>query len=251
MTTPAETLLAELGTLASAVGPAFAPSGTDDLLLALTDTARQLFGAVSCSIALLDEDTDELVYTIASGIGADAVVGMRLPAATGVAGWVVQTGQPVGVSDVQRDPRFARDVAQAVGYLPTAILAVPVSSPSRLLGVLTLLDRDAARPGAERDLQMASVFADQAALAIEGSYAFAELGRTLLGTLAAAATAGTSVAEAAGRLASAAGRADRDLLEVSALLADLAGQGPEERRLAVTVLRDIAAWSRGRSRRRG
>ena len=245
--TTAESLLAELGRVAASVGPAFAPSGTDALLLSLTDTARQLFGAASCSIALLDEDADELVYTIASGVGAAAVTGMRLPADRGVAGWVVQTGQPVGVSDVTRDLRFAHDVAQSLGYVPTTMIAVPVTSPSRLLGVLALLDRDAGRPGAERDLQLASVFADQAALAIEGSYAFAQLGRVLLATLADAAGAGSSLADAARAAADRAQRPDRDLVQVSSLLADLAGQGTREWRLAVSLLREIAAYSGGRS----
>lgn len=44
--------------------------------------------------------------------------------------------------------RFAQDVAEDTGYVPRALLAVPVSSPVRLLGVMTLLDRDADRPGA-------------------------------------------------------------------------------------------------------
>jgi transcriptional regulator with GAF, ATPase, and Fis domain len=145
-------LLRELGELATSLGPAVRPAGTEELLRSLTETARQLFGAAACSLALLSPDESELVYTVAAGQGAADVTGMRIPAAQGIAGWVVQSGQPIAITDVGSDPRFARDAAEQTGYVPRAILAVPVETRARVLGVITLLDRDPQRPGAERDM---------------------------------------------------------------------------------------------------
>ena len=54
-------LLRELGELATALGPAVQPAGTDELLRALAETARRLFGAAACSLALLSEDESELI----------------------------------------------------------------------------------------------------------------------------------------------------------------------------------------------
>ena len=54
---------AQLGELATSLGPAVRPAGTDELLRSLTETARRLFGAAACSLALLSEDESELVYT--------------------------------------------------------------------------------------------------------------------------------------------------------------------------------------------
>jgi len=45
-------LLRELGDLATSLGPAVRPAGTDELLRSLTETARRLFGAAACSLAL-------------------------------------------------------------------------------------------------------------------------------------------------------------------------------------------------------
>ena len=134
-------LLRELGDLATSLGPAVRPAGTDELLRALTETARRLFGATACSLALLSEDESELVYTVAAGKGADDVTGMRISSSQGIAGWVVQSGQPIAVSDLASDPRFARDRAERTGYVPQAILAVPVETPQQMLGVISLLDR--------------------------------------------------------------------------------------------------------------
>src|ERR1700685_438521 len=97
-----EELLRQLGELATSLGPAVRPAGTDELLRSLTEAARRLFAAAAGLPALLSEDESELIYTVAAGQGADDVTGMRIPASQGIAGWVVQSGQPIAVSDVAR-----------------------------------------------------------------------------------------------------------------------------------------------------
>ena len=190
-------LLGQLGELATSLGPAVRPAGTDELLRSLTETARRLFGAAACSLALLTDDESELVYTVAAGQGADDVTGMRISASRGIAGWVVQSGQPIAVSDVASDPRFAREQAEQTGYVPQAILAVPVETPARLLGVISLLDRDPRRPGAEQDMALLSLFADQAALALASVEQFSRMGRVLLDALARAAASAAPARAAA------------------------------------------------------
>jgi GAF domain-containing protein len=235
-------LLRELGELANSLGPAVRPTGADELLRSLTETARQLFGAAACSLALLSEDESELLYTVAAGQGANDVTGMRIPSSQGIAGWVVQSGQPIAISDVTSDPRFARQQAERTGYVPQAILAVPVETPQRMLGVITLLDRDDRRPGAEQDMALLSLFADQAALALASVERFSAMGRVLLETLAEAAAGGElaeALRQAAGNLPS----ADPDLTILAVTFADLARRGPDERRLALAVLRDVGEYA--------
>jgi GAF domain-containing protein len=234
-------LLRELGELATALGPAVRPAGTDELLRSLTGTARRLFGAAACSLALLSDDESELLYTVAAGEGAADVTGMRIPSSQGIAGWVVQSGQPIAVSDLASDPRFSREVAEQTGYVPQAILAVPVETPQRMLGVISLLDRDPRRPGAEQDMALLSLFADQAALALAGVEAFGVLGRVLLGALAEAA-AGTDLAVALRQTAGELTAADRDLAALAAVFAALARHGAAERRLALAVLQNVAEY---------
>ena len=241
-------LLAEIGGLATSLGPAVQPAGTDELLRSLTETARRLFGAAACSLALLSEDESELLYTVAAGEGADDVTGMRIPATQGIAGWVVQSGQPIAISDVTSDPRFSREVAEQTGYVPKAILAVPVETRHRMLGVITLLDRDARRPGAEQDMALLSLFADQAALALVSVEAFSALGRVLLDALAKT-TAGDDLIYALRRAADGLPAADADLATLAASFAALARRGAAERRLALAVLRDVGDYAERRSSR--
>ena len=234
-------LLRELGDLATSLGPAVRPAGTDELLRSLTETARRLFGAAACSLALLSEDESELIYTVAAGEGADDVTGMRISSSQGIAGWVVQSGQPIAVSDLASDPRFARDTAERTGYVPQAILAVPVETPQRMLGVISLLDRDSRRPGAEQDMALLSLFADQAALALASVEAFAAMGRVLLDALAQAA-AGPDLALALRQAAAGLPAADPDLAALAATFATLARRGSAERQLALAVLADVRQY---------
>jgi GAF domain-containing protein len=247
MTSP-DDLLRELGELATSLGPAVRPAGTDELLRSLTETARRLFGAAACSLALLSNDDSELIYTTAAGEGSDDVTGMRISSSHGIAGLVVQSGQPIAISDVASDPRFSRGLAEQTGYVPRTILAVPVETPQRMLGVISLLDRDERRPGAEQDMALLSLFADQAALALASVDTFGALGRVLLAALADAAADGDLVL-ALRQAADGLPAADADLAALATTFAALARRGAAERRLALSVLRDIGEYTERRPSR--
>lgn len=129
----------------------------------LLDDVRAAFNCAACSFAELDEEEGELIYGPASGVGAAAIAGVRLPVTRGIAGWVAMSGQPLAVSDLGNDPRFASDVARSTEYVPRTLLAAPVAGPEGVLGVLSILDRDTARPDAHRDIELAASYAAKVA----------------------------------------------------------------------------------------
>ncbi|MGH2746839.1 MAG: GAF domain-containing protein [Actinomycetota bacterium] len=240
-------VLEELARLAAELGPALAPSGHEDLLRSTMSAAKNLFDASACSVALLDEETDELVFYVAAGAGEEDVVGMRVPAGRGIAGWVVTSGQPLAIEDVTRDPRFAADVAESTGYVPRSILAMPLETERRMIGVIEVLDRRADRPGAERDMELLSLFARQVALAIENSRVFSDLGRALFAAAADAAH-GKSVGRALRRAAEEAPVPQAELAELAAYLNELIRMGPEEQRAATSLLREFVSYLKARAR---
>ncbi|MGZ6825455.1 MAG: GAF domain-containing protein [Mycobacteriales bacterium] len=240
-------LLDGLGRIAGDVGPVLAPAGRDDLVTAVASTAMRMFGAQACSLALLTDDDTELVFTTVVGAGSDRVRGLRLPSGQGIAGWVAMSGQPLVVTDLQRDPRWA-GASPDVGYTPRSILAAPVATSERLLGVLEVLDRSEDRPEAAADLELLALVADQAALALEGARAFDDFGRRLLRAAAAAGQAGEAgelpavLLDAAARL----GEPDGDLLELASLFGELGRLDADSRRLAVRVVRAFTDSARER-----
>lgn len=102
---------------------------------------RSLFSAAATSCAIVDEDGEHLRFSAADGAGADRIVGVDLPVGRGIAGFVAMSGQAIAVAEVQRDPRFARDVAESTEYVPHTIVAAPILSPDgEVTGVLSVLD---------------------------------------------------------------------------------------------------------------
>ena len=240
--TPDE-LLDELAAVATALAVAVEPAGRDSLLQSTVDAVRDHFDAAACSVALLDGDT--LVYRVASGAGAEAIVGTRLGVGRGLAGWVVSSGMPLAVDDVTSDPRFAREVAERTGYVPRSILAMPLETERSVLGVLSVLDRaSAGDPGAaQKDLALLALFAQQTALAIEGEQEVRRAGRVLLTALAAAGPderrPGAPAGDLPALLRAAADRAagpDQELLDLAVLLAGFARADPALRRLVVEAV---------------
>jgi len=115
-------------------------------LAALCGLARACLGAAAVSLAVV-EDTS-LYYVAADGAGAEEIVGTRLPAGRGIAGFTAATGQSLTVRDPVTDPRFARDVGEATGYVPASIQCVPVDADGEVVAVLSILDRADSTGGA-------------------------------------------------------------------------------------------------------
>jgi GAF domain-containing protein len=239
MTSP-EDLLRDLAQVAAEAATVVEPPEIAGVVESVTAAAQLVFGAAACSVALLDEENDELVYVASSGAGAREIVGTRLPVGRGIGGWVAQSGQAVAVSDLRTDPRFAQDVAESTHYLPTALMAVPIESGSRVLGVLTILDRDTARPHAERDMELATMFAVQAAAGIRAAETFRDIGSVLLRELARAAADGSALRQA---LTDAPAPASVTDSRYVALLAQLRSAGEAEAHLALRVIEDVLAYA--------
>ena len=136
--------------------------------------AAAVFDAAAASVALVDPTTAELVYDASWGAGAREIVGVRMPAGTGIAGAVVASGEAVAVADCRGDARFASQIAAGTGYVPHTMLAVPLSRGDDHLGALSILDRrDGGGFGGE-DLAKAQAFAELAVAALDAAPPSAE-----------------------------------------------------------------------------
>ena len=137
------------------------------LLRSIVDVARAIFRARAASVFLLDAGADELVFEAVSGEGEESLLGRRFPSSTGIAGWVLVTGQSLVLDDVTADPRFASQAAESTGYVPKAIMAVPLVSGERTLGVLEVLDRPSGERFTMEEADLLGLFAVQAAVALD------------------------------------------------------------------------------------
>lgn len=237
-------LLRRLAAVADDLGAIAAPVEGRKQLQALCRTARLALDTGSVSVARLDGDT--LVYEAADGRGDANITGTRLPTSRGIAGYVARTGQALIIEQVAGDPRFARDVAERVGYVPDSILATPiVDDRGDVIGVLSVLDRG--RQGTDT-LAIASAFADQAALVLPRIDLAVRLAPILLAAVADAVA--RSDQDLAGALRRQAERLPDDTVDLAALLAELRGLNPDARTAAVQVLREFVKFAATVRRRR-
>ena len=164
---PAEPAVLALRALARRVAAAdrLDPAAADPWLRSVVETVALALDAQAASIAVHDAATDRLVFVAAAGPAAGEVIGLSIDAAAGIGGYAFTTGQPIAIADVAADPRFDRTVAEATGYLPGTLLAVPLADERGIVGVLEVLDR---RGGSFtlRDLDVGAAFARQATLAV-------------------------------------------------------------------------------------
>jgi GAF domain-containing protein len=137
------------------------------LLNAIVQVARSIFGAKASSILLLDEESDELVFEAVVGEGEESLLGVRFPADHGIAGWVLATRTPLVIEDVRKDPRFASDVAEDTGYVPSGLMAAPLLHDEAILGVLEVLDRPERSHFSLQEMDLLGLFANQAAIAVD------------------------------------------------------------------------------------
>ena len=138
-----------------------------ELLQSIVHVARAIFRARAASVFLLDEEADELVFEAVAGEGASDLVGRRFPSSTGIAGWVLVTRQPLVVDDLAAETRFSQEAAESTGYVPKGLMAVPLVADDRALGVLEVLDRARDERFTLAEMDLLSLFAGQAAIALD------------------------------------------------------------------------------------
>lgn len=245
MTTPSVEVVQLMRRLGDALGHATRPTSLQPELTRALAALRSLFSAAACSCALVEPDGETLRFIAADGIGAEAIVGVTLPASRGIAGWTVMSGQSLVVADVREDARFARDVAEATQYVPETILASPlVDVAGEVAGVVEVLDPQRRAEHSGFDLEVLGVVAAQLATLVRLCTVYDGLGTTLLGALAGAdneGSFGTALVELA-----AADDTGTDLETLARNFHQLALAGPEEARLASRVLGEVAAFARTR-----
>jgi signal transduction histidine kinase len=148
----------------------------DAVLEQLIIEIKTLLEAAGGSVLLLDPISEELVFAAVVAPDSLALIGQRLPPATGIAGWVMRHRQPVLVDDARQHPHFFQGIDAVTGLTTHSLLAVPLLLKERAIGVIEVMNK--LRGSFQQlDLEILETLAGSAAIAIENARLYDELER--------------------------------------------------------------------------
>jgi diguanylate cyclase (GGDEF)-like protein/PAS domain S-box-containing protein len=144
-----------------------------DLLRNILQRAIELLHAHDGELALYDDTNHELEVLVNYNLDPE-FQGTRQTLGEGIMGHVGMTRQPLIVHDYQTWE--GRSLAYD-GLEPHAMLAVPLLAGSRFIGVIGVGDTDTKRTFTQDDVQIFSLFAQQATISIQNAQLFEDAQR--------------------------------------------------------------------------
>jgi signal transduction histidine kinase/PAS domain-containing protein len=154
----------------------------DEVLQRVYEQVTPLLGAEG--VAILLRDQEELVCHAATGAGAATLQGRRVSLATGYAGKVMHTGQPLLIKDLTAESKrqgrrmLFHDCAGPRELPVQSLMLVPLQLQGSTIGVIEAVDGEA---GAfdDEDVQLLAAAANWTAIAIDNARQHERLQRRL------------------------------------------------------------------------
>lgn len=146
----------------------------DAVINFIMERIRHLVECQAWSLLLLDEESNELYFKAALGEKSDQLSEIRLKIGEGVAGKVVETGQPMIVDDVQKCSYFNPEIDKLTNFKTRNILAVPLKARGKIIGAFEIINKKGKSEGSftEKDLETVMLFLEPAAIALENAMLF-------------------------------------------------------------------------------
>ncbi len=154
------------------------------LLQTIVERAVQLLNALSGGLYLCDPDRREVHCVVSYNTPRD-YTGIVLKYGEGAAGIVADTKEPLTIDDYRTWPDRASTYEKEQPF--TAVLSAPLIWQGQVSGVIHVLDDMEGRRFTRADIDLLSLFANQAAIAIENARLFEQVrtGRDRLRALSA------------------------------------------------------------------
>jgi len=137
----------------------------DAILRIALDSVLEIINGAIGGILLLDEVSGTLYYRVYRGVSPKYAEEMRMALGEGVAGRVAQSGEPLLLEDISKDPRTVRpDLVSAHGI--KGVVSIPLKVKDRVLGVMNVASTVAGRFGAD-DVSLLNSIGDYLGTTIE------------------------------------------------------------------------------------
>ncbi len=136
-----------------------------ELCRRILEDAVALVPAGKASLMLLNSSGSKLHLLASIGMNQAMAADLCVPADQGIAGQVLQNGQPLLVEDLEQDPRISS--APRPRFESKSLLCLPLTTGELHHGVICLTDRRDGQPFNKKDLDLLISLAGPSALLIE------------------------------------------------------------------------------------
>ena len=143
----------------------------ESILRKIIHTAKSLTNAEAASILLYNDAHQQLHFAAMTNASKEAQLHKMIVPKESLAGWVAINREPIIVQDVMKDNRWFTDVAEKIDFFTRSIIAVPMITQDKLIGVLEVLNKFEGTFD-DQDQQYLSILASQAAVAINNTRLF-------------------------------------------------------------------------------
>lgn len=150
----------------------------DDLVTLVVEQCQGVFEAEGASVLLHDREANELYFPFV--VSRDPEVAaqlarLRFPAEQGVAGTVLQTGEPIRVDDGETDERLYRGADEETGTTTRSMICAPLTTREGPIGVIQIVNHRGGTPFPTDDEDFLATLAGSVAVAIENAQMYATL----------------------------------------------------------------------------
>lgn len=147
----------------------------ETLLTAVLERIQALIPAGNWSLLLVDRQTQELYFAVVVGVDPERLKGIRLKIGEGIAGAVAQSGRPVFIPDVNKDPHFSARADSATGFDTRSIIAFPLLVRGEVIGVFEVINVEDEKFFRERYLPLLTILADYVGIAVDNVHTLQKL----------------------------------------------------------------------------
>jgi len=202
-------------------------------------------GAREASVLIRDGAEGDLRFLAATGEVAQKLMNLKIPAGKGIAGFVMSSGQPMAVSDVEEEATFYAEVDKETGYLTEMILATPLRHNGDMIGVLEYINRPGEpphQPFTPEEMDKAGLFAEAIASlvnAYESAKLFRDLGEKIVRS-----DEEMDFQEVRSWLEDIRSSAEhREMMDLALLIREIGSRGEAERILCRQILESVLRFS--------
>ncbi len=173
--------LAELSALYEVGKSVTSTLNLDEVLSLIAQKATKIMKAKACTLRLIHDNKQDLALKASFGVNHNSHILKRLKVGESISGRAAKTGRAYIVNDLYNSKQYKYlDLAKKEGFC--SLITTPLIERSRVIGVISVYSRHRGQYYRD-DIKLLSMFADQAAIAIENARLFEQAQSSYLNTI--------------------------------------------------------------------